>query len=95
MKEIPAQLSVCICVHLWLNFRSQMKRTAREPALVFHNGTAVLPEVFRMASLTPAERAGVSREVGSLAPGKRADVLVLSRKLLVKQVFLGGEKIAA
>lgn len=57
--------------------------------------SASLPEVIRMASLTPAERAGVARDVGSLAPGKRADVLVLSRKLLVKQVFLGGEKYSA
>ncbi len=57
--------------------------------------SASLPEVIRMASLTPAERAGVAAEVGSLARGKRADVLVLSRKLLVKQVFLRGENIAA
>ena len=57
--------------------------------------SASLPEVIRMASLTPAERAGVSREVGSLTPGKRADVLVLSRNLLMKQVFLGGKKYSA
>ena len=52
--------------------------------------SATLPEVIRMASLTPAERAGVSREAGSLAPGKRADVLVLNRRLKVEQVFLAG-----
>lgn len=53
--------------------------------------TASLPEVIRMASLTPAERAGVANEVGSLAVGKRADVLVLDQRLRVKRVFLGGE----
>lgn len=57
--------------------------------------TASLPEVIRMASLTPAERAGVADEVGSLAPGKHADVLVLDRRLQVKRVFLGGVAMAA
>ncbi|NBR86182.1 MAG: N-acetylglucosamine-6-phosphate deacetylase [Verrucomicrobia bacterium] len=56
--------------------------------------TASLPEVIRMASLTPAERAGVANEVGSLAPGKRADVLVLNQRLRVKRVFLGGEEVS-
>lgn len=51
---------------------------------------APLPEVVRMASLTPAERAGIARETGSLAPGKRADVLVLDRRLRVRRVFVGG-----
>jgi N-acetylglucosamine-6-phosphate deacetylase len=55
--------------------------------------TASLPEVIRMASLTPAERAGVSREVGSLASGKRADVLVLNQRLQVKRVFIDGEEV--
>ena len=51
---------------------------------------APLPEVVRMASLTPAERAGIARETGSLAPGKRADVLILDRRLRVRRVFVGG-----
>lgn len=54
--------------------------------------SASLPEAIRMASLTPAERAGIANEVGSLAVGKRADVLVLGRKLDVKRVFIGGEE---
>lgn len=53
---------------------------------------APLPDVIRMATLTPAERAGIAREVGSLANGKLADVLVLDRKLAVKRVFIGGEE---
>lgn len=52
--------------------------------------TASLPEVIRMASLTPAERARIAGEVGSLVPGKRADVLVLNQRLRLKRVFLGG-----
>lgn len=53
---------------------------------------APLHDVIRMATLTPAERAGVARKVGSLAKGKLADVLVLDRKLAVKRVFIGGEE---
>jgi N-acetylglucosamine-6-phosphate deacetylase len=45
-----------------------------------------------MASLTPAERAGVDSEVGSLAVGKRADVVVLDSGLSVRRVFIGGEE---
>jgi N-acetylglucosamine-6-phosphate deacetylase len=51
---------------------------------------APLHEIIRLASLTPAERAGVSRKVGSLEKGKLADVLVLDKKLTVKRVFIGG-----
>ncbi len=51
---------------------------------------ASLHEVIRMASLTPAERAGIAKETGSLQVGKRADVLVLDRQLRVGRVFVGG-----
>jgi N-acetylglucosamine-6-phosphate deacetylase len=54
--------------------------------------TASLPEVIRMASLTAAERAGIARETGSLEPGKRADVLVLSKDLFVERVFIAGQE---
>lgn len=51
---------------------------------------ASLHEVIRMASLTPAERAGIAKETGSLEAGKRADVLVLNGELEVMRVFAGG-----
>ncbi len=54
--------------------------------------SASLPDAIRMASLTPAERAGIADEVGSLEPGKHADVLVLSPDLEVERVFLAGEQ---
>jgi N-acetylglucosamine-6-phosphate deacetylase len=53
---------------------------------------APIYDVIRMATLTPAERAGVDDEVGSLERGKFADVLVLDRALRVKRVFVGGEE---
>jgi N-acetylglucosamine-6-phosphate deacetylase len=44
-----------------------------------------------MASLTPAERVGLQRNVGSLEAGKRADVLLLNRRLRVDGVVVGGQ----
>lgn len=52
---------------------------------------ASLAEVVRMASLTPAERAGVADTIGSIEPGKRADFVVLSPKIKVRRVYLAGE----
>ena len=60
----------------------------------FHRLTAVpLVEVFRMATLTPARIAGVDKDIGSITPGKRADLLVLDQALNVKQVYVGGERL--
>ncbi len=55
---------------------------------------APLAEVVRMASLTPARVAGCDGELGSVAPGKRADLLVLDEGLQVRQVYVGGERVA-
>lgn len=55
--------------------------------------SATLPDVVRMASLTPAERTGIARATGSLEKGKRADLLILSKSLEVRQVFVGGREI--
>jgi N-acetylglucosamine-6-phosphate deacetylase len=54
--------------------------------------SATLPQVIRMASLTPAQRAGVADHSGSLETGKAADVLVLTGDLHVERVFLGGQE---
>ena len=54
--------------------------------------SASLPDVIRMASLTPAERTGIARQTGSLEINKRADVILLSKKLEVKRVFIAGDE---
>jgi N-acetylglucosamine-6-phosphate deacetylase len=56
--------------------------------------SASLPEVIRMASLTPAQRAGMDDRIGSLESGKLADVLVLGETLEVERVFVAGVEYA-
>jgi len=58
-----------------------------------YNAGIALPEVIRMASLTPARILGVEAEIGSLEVGKRADFIVLDQELNVKQVFIGGARV--
>lgn len=59
----------------------------------FHKLTGVpLIEVIRMATLTPARIAGRDDDYGSIAVGKRADLLVLDPELNVKQVYIGGQR---
>jgi N-acetylglucosamine-6-phosphate deacetylase len=50
-----------------------------------------LPEVVRMASLTPARIAGWENDIGSIAVGKRADLLVLDGELKVRSVYIDGK----
>jgi N-acetylglucosamine-6-phosphate deacetylase len=52
-----------------------------------------LPTAVRMATLTPARILGLAEAVGSLAIGRRADVVLLDRELAVRCVFVGGDEI--
>jgi N-acetylglucosamine-6-phosphate deacetylase len=55
---------------------------------------APLHELVRTATLTPARILGVDSEIGSLAAGKRADLVVLTKDLTVGQVFVGGRQVS-
>ncbi len=57
--------------------------------------TASLPEVVKMASLTPARRAGIDGQTGSIEVGKRADLLVLDQSLNIERVFVRGQELFA
>lgn len=46
-----------------------------------------------MASLNPARRLGLGGEIGSIALGKRADLLLLDRQLVVRRVLLSGDEV--
>ncbi len=54
-----------------------------------HTGAGMV-DLCKMASTTPAKTLGLYGELGSIAPGKRADLVVLDRELMVRQVMLGG-----
>jgi N-acetylglucosamine-6-phosphate deacetylase len=53
---------------------------------------APLPDILRMATLTPARILGLDAECGSLAVGKLADLVVLNHELQVLNVYVGGKK---
>ena len=52
-----------------------------------------LPTAVRMASLTPAKILGLDDTVGSLAVGKKADVVLLDNDLRVREVFFEGGQV--
>lgn len=52
---------------------------------------APLPEVIRMATLTPARIAGLDRDLGSLESGKIGDLVVLDEELRVRAAVLSGD----
>jgi len=52
---------------------------------------ATLPEVIRMATLTPARILGLEQELGSIAEGKCADLVVLNETFHVRRVVIGGD----
>ena len=54
---------------------------------------APIHEVIRMASITPARILGVDSEIGSIAVGKKADMLVLDPALNVKCVYIDGRPV--
>jgi N-acetylglucosamine-6-phosphate deacetylase len=54
---------------------------------------ASLVEVMRMVTVTPARILGLDGEIGSIAEGKRADVVVLDAGLNVQRIFVGGEMV--
>ncbi|MEM0352847.1 MAG: N-acetylglucosamine-6-phosphate deacetylase [Sulfolobales archaeon] len=54
-----------------------------------------LEEAFYMASTAPAESLGVGLDVGSVVPGRRADLVVLGRDGDVAATFIGGKLVYA
>ena len=62
-----------------------------EMVRVFRDLTACpLWQAVRMATLTPAEITGCDAELGSLAPGKKADIILFDDALRVHATYLNG-----
>jgi N-acetylglucosamine-6-phosphate deacetylase len=50
-----------------------------------------LCHAIRMASLNPARLLGIDDKVGSIEPGKKANLIIIDDTVRVKSVFLEGE----
>ena len=50
-------------------------------------------EVINMATLNPAKRIGLDHEIGQLKEGLKSDLILLSKDLEVKKVFLSGKEV--
>ena len=50
-----------------------------------------IAQAFRMASLNPARAIGMGDEIGSIEPGKRADLVFVDDKFNIQEVMVGGE----
>lgn len=59
--------------------------------LIAHTGCGLCQAV-RMASLNPARLLGMDGEIGSLEPGKRANLILIDDTVRVRTVFLNGEE---
>ena len=57
--------------------------------MMAHTGCGLV-EVFRMASLNPARAVGMDREIGSLAVGKRANLVLTDEDFHIERVMLDG-----
>lgn len=50
-----------------------------------------ITQAFLMASRNPARAVGLDQEIGTIEPGKRADLVFVDDRFQVRQVMLGGE----
>ena len=57
-----------------------------------HAGYGICQAV-RMASLNPARLLGLDGDVGSLAVGKKANMILTNDRMALRAVFLEGERI--
>ena len=61
---------------------------------VMHHTGYGLCHAIRMASLTPAQMLGIDHKVGSLKPGKKANMILIDDMVHVKKVIFEGELVA-
>lgn len=60
---------------------------------MMHYTGASLADLFRMASSNPARAIGIDHEVGSLEPGKRANLVFVDEGMNLSDVYLDGKQV--
>ena len=60
---------------------------------VVENVGLSVPEASRLASVTPARQLGIFDRTGSIAPGKQADILLVSPDLEIQRIWAKGKEI--
>ena len=76
------------------NFAGSIVTMSRVVQVAVQQAGFPLWEAVRMASLNPARMLGLDEHIGSIVPGKRADLLMLDQSLQVKRIFLAGLEVA-
>ena len=75
------------------NFAGSIATTSHLVRTMVQRVGVDLTAAVRMAALTPARMLGLDAEIGSIARGKRADLLLLDSNLHVRTVFRDGKQV--
>ena len=75
------------------NFAGSIATTSRLVRTMVQRAGVELTAAVRMAALTPARMLGMDAEIGSIAVGKRADLLLLDSGLQVQGVIRDGKQV--
>jgi N-acetylglucosamine-6-phosphate deacetylase len=75
------------------NFAGSIATSSRLVRTIVQKCGISLPEAVRMAALTPARMLGLEQEIGSIAVGKRADLLLMDKSLNIEECFLSGASV--
>ena len=74
-------------------FGGSIATTSRLVRTAVQQADISLPSAVKMASLTPARLLGLDNEIGSIEPGKKADLVLMDRALELKMCFLDGRRL--
>jgi N-acetylglucosamine-6-phosphate deacetylase len=83
----------------WVGYDETQDGTMRGSAFTMDHGLRTLvnevgvrlQDVVRMVTLTPAVSAGLAKDIGSLEPGKVADISVIDEQVNVHMTLVRGE----
>ena len=57
------------------------------------NTGALLTDVIAMVTVNPAKELGLYKQLGSISPGKKADMVIFDNKINIKTTFIKGVQV--